>query len=464
MNKERQRILEELDKLSAYLQTQKGFQVASESLYTILEVVASLLLAWRQQKGQAGWARHVFRQDKTPLFSHEEAAQIEKAFERFHAHIAALFEDQPTQSGGDLSPIAAVVMPTQDNPLVDKPFHFQPEEISLDKAYYWLMETLDGYDNQARELARQSGIMRFESCLDAEGRPSDLCPDFMLGTVPVPRRLVFPLLSGLLDMLRLLLGNPMFDIKIVRILLSISLSVMDLMRGDWKTSLISLMGVMGSQAAVASFFLKMVRYMWLFISPDLQVQLRTDTFRASKSLVVGFFLWIFTLLAPMPIRTSMSSAFNRLHDFAKDLKTQLDAVQTTLQTQSPNRVKIIFPKLPLASVPTLDDIQNLQAIMHEPSLVCTTEVQLLIKGMLSNVPLRLILELLNVPTVPQDIQVMCPLGEQPLKTQIENLAQKIQVVVEEEPAAPARLKQGGSRPTRRRKPRQHKKRTTRRHV
>lgn len=481
---ERQKILEELQRVSEHLQTQKGFQVAAESLYTILEVVSALLLAWREYKGQPGWATHVLRENKQPLFSQEEATVIEQALQPFAPQMAALFADSDfqKQSGGgpedETGPTAAIQMPTHDSPLVDKPFEFKPEDISIDKAFYWLMDTLDAYDNQAREVARQSGIMRFESCLDAEGKPlPGPCPDIMVGTVPIPRRLIFPVLSGLLDMLRLLVGNPFFDIAIVRIFLSLSLAVMDLMRGDWKTGLLSFMGVLGAHASVMSFFLKMLRYTWLLMSPDLQVTLRTDTFKATKSLIVGFILWVFTLVAPMPIREGVSAAFGRLQEFGDNLKKQLDAVESRLQPPPGSRVKIIFPKLPLSTLPTLDDIQNLQAVMHEPSLVCTTEVQNIIKGMLTNVPLRLLLELMNVPTIQEDLDIVCPTGVLPLEKTVEELATKIQVVTddqgataatqeaaatqeEEDPKKPAK---GGKRKTRQRI-RRSKKRTTRRHV
>lgn len=479
---ERQKILEELQRVSEHLQTQKGFKIAAESLYNLLEVVSALLLAWHEKQGQPGWARDVLRQNKQPLFSTEEARLIEQALQPFGPQIQKLFEktgaaaaaataEERKQQGGGPDPLAAVQMPLQEGALVDKPMAFNPKDISIDGAYYWLMDTLDSYDNQAREVARKSGIMRFESCLDTEGKPlPGPCPDLMVGSVPVPRRLIFPVLSGLLDMLRLLLGNPLFDVAIVRIFLSISLSVMDLMRGDWKTALISFMGVLGAHAAVMSFFLKMVRYTWLLMSPDLQVQLRTDGFKATKSIIVGFVLWVFTLVAPMPIREGVSAAFARLQDFGKGLKEQLDQVEKTLQPPPDSRVKIIFPALPLATLPAMDDIQNLQAVMHEPSLVCTEEIQNIIQGMLSNVPLRLILELMNVPTVPQDIAVTCPEGIKPLSQTVEDLGKKIQVVVDEgptpsEPAAAAvkdKPKKGGKQKTRRTKPRNQKRKTRRR--
>jgi hypothetical protein len=58
-------------------------------------------------------------------------------------------------------------------------------------------------------------------------------------------------------------------------------------------------------------------------------------------------------------------------------------------------------------IPSMDDIQNLQTIARVPEVYCSPEVQDILQPLLLIPPLRLAIELLNIPTVEEDVTSMC---------------------------------------------------------
>jgi hypothetical protein len=55
----------------------------------------------------------------------------------------------------------------------------------------------------------------------------------------------------------------------------------------------------------------------------------------------------------------------------------------------------------------MDDIQNLQVIARVPEVYCSPEIQQIIQPILLVPPLRLVIELLNIPTVPEMVKEQC---------------------------------------------------------
>jgi hypothetical protein len=70
-------------------------------------------------------------------------------------------------------------------------------------------------------------------------------------------------------------------------------------------------------------------------------------------------------------------------------------------------ISVSFPKIPLDVVPNMDDIQNLQTIAKIPAVYCSPEFQKILEPVLLVPPLRLIVELLNIPTIEEDKKAAC---------------------------------------------------------
>jgi len=68
---------------------------------------------------------------------------------------------------------------------------------------------------------------------------------------------------------------------------------------------------------------------------------------------------------------------------------------------------VSFKRVPEGMVPSLDDIQRLQTIARVPAIFCSDEFQKIIEPLLLIPPLRLALELFNIPTIPETKEKMC---------------------------------------------------------
>jgi gas vesicle protein len=194
----------------------------------------------------------------------------------------------------------------------------------------------------------------------------------------------------------------------MRILLSVVIGFLELIRGDWQKSVLTLFGVYSSTALVIGLFGKILRNAWLFMAPDLQRQLRDDIFKSSKSVFVGFLLWSFSVFSPKLIRIAVNNSFEQMQTLVENFNEKAQQVQDKAQAAvGAAGISVSFPKIPLDVVPNMDDIQNLQTIAKIPAVYCSPEFQKILEPVLLVPPLRLIVELLNIPTIEEDKKAAC---------------------------------------------------------
>lgn len=376
-----------------------------ERLYSALEGVSSVFYAWRKADGKKGWSKSLVDTKGKALFTKQQRILLEDAFENYGPMFEEVFENSTMIGGasslGDLQQGAT-------SQFVKLPVAINPEDVSIDKLYSYVTTTMDEYDQQWKSIADSLGIVRAVESQDYKG--TIVIP--MTPPIPVPYyilgKTIFPLLTTVLDMIRLALGNPFLDIFMVRILLSIVLVVIDLVRGDWQTALLSSLGIFSSSGVLIGIVGKFIRNAWLFIAPDLQKQLRYDIYRSSKSMVVGFLLWSFSVFSPDAIRLAVNQSFDKLRQIVENFNQKsAEAEAKVQQTASSAGIKVTFPKIPLTIIPSIDDIQNLQIIARVPEIYCSPEIQQILQPILLVPPLRLVIELLNIPTVPELVEKEC---------------------------------------------------------
>jgi len=200
----------------------------------------------------------------------------------------------------------------------------------------------------------------------------------------------------------------MNDVPTMRILLSVVIGFLELIRGDWQKAVLTLFGVISSTALVVGLFGKILRNAWLFMAPDLQRQLRDDIFKSSKSVFVGFLLWSFSVFSPKLIRIAVNNSFEQIQTLVENFNEKSQQVQDKAQAAvAAAGISVSFPKIPLDVVPNMDDIQNLQTIAKIPAVYCSPEFQKILEPVLLVPPLRLIVELLNIPTIEEDKKAAC---------------------------------------------------------
>lgn len=394
---------EKLNEAYKLLQTERPN--LPDRMYRALEGISSVFCAWRKADGKKGWSLSLVDENGKKLFTKQQRILLEDAFDVYGPMFEEVFEDQGMIGGGATM---GNVSQGPTSQLVTTMPAIKPEDVSVDKLYHYITTTMDQYDTQWRSISDQLGVVRAVESQDYKG--TVIIP--MVPPIPVPYyilgKTIFPFLVTILDMIRLALGNPLLDYPMIRITLSIVLTFIDLIRGDWQTALLSSLGILGTGGVVFGILGKLVRNAWLFISPDLQRQLRDDVYKSSKSMVVGFLLWSFSTFSPDVIRITVQKSFDKLKEIVEKFNEKSSEAEAKVsQVAAQAGVKVSFPKIPLTMVPSMDDIQNLQIIARVPEVYCAPEIQQILQPILLVPPLRLIVELLNIPTVPEMVEKEC---------------------------------------------------------
>ena len=400
----KQEVEEKLEEAYRLLKTDA--QNLPERMYKALEGISSVFYAWRKTGGKKGWSRSLVDRNGKRLFTRQQQVLLEDAFETYGPMFEDIFEES-VMVGGAASSMSNVQQGATSG-IVKLIPAVNPEDVSMDKLYTYVTKTMDDYDQQWKSIADSLGIVRAVERQDYKG--TIVIP--MTPPIPVPYyvlgKTIFPLLTTVLDMIRLALGNPILDIFMIRILLSIVLVVIDLIRGDWQTAFLSALGIFSSSGVVIGIVGKFFRNAWLLIAPDLQRQLRDDIYRSSKSMVVGFLLWAFSIFSPDAIRLVVNQSFDKLRQIVENFNQKSKEAEAKVQQVAEKAgVTVTFPTIPLSIVPSMDDIQNLQIIARVPEIYCSPEIQQILQPILLVPPLRLVIELLNIPTVPEMVQEQC---------------------------------------------------------
>jgi hypothetical protein len=390
----------------AYSILQKDANEIPDRLYRALEGMSSVLYAWKRSAGKKGWSKTLVNESGKHLFSRQQQLLLEDAFDTYGPLFEEVLEEGAMVGGGSATMGNVSQGPTSS--LVQVPLAVKPEDVSIDKLYSYVTTKVDEYDEQWRSIADSLGVVKAVESQDYKGvvvipmAPPIPVPYYILG------KTIFPFLVTLLDTIRLALGNPALDLPMVRMSLSVVLVIIDLLRGDWQTALLSSFGIFSPTGVLLGILGKLIRNAWLFIAPDIQRQLRDDIYRSSKSMIIGFLLWSFSIFSPDAIRLAVNQSFEKLKEIVEKFNQKSAEAESKVQQVATSAgVKVTFPKIPLTIVPSMDDIQNLQVIARVPEIYCSPEIQQIIQPILLVPPLRLVIELLNIPTVPEMVKEQC---------------------------------------------------------
>lgn len=431
---ERKKILEEKLTESESLLNSESKEIP-DRIYSALEGVSSTLLAWKQHGGKAGWSSMLVDSKGKSLFSSDESKELERAASVAEPFLESLFNDALMMVGGaSLSNMKTSV----DGQMVKMPAVINPEDISIDKLYYGLLEKLDDYDRQWRDIINQVGIVKTFESQDAKGVITlPFVPPIPVPYV-IPARSKLPILNTILEMLRIMVSNTVFDAPNFRVLLSLTIAILDLLRGEWKHALLSALGAYSVTAMWIGLGGKVLRDAWLLIAPDLQHQLQKTLFQSTKSLFAGFFLWGFSTFSPDVIRMSINTATDKMRETIANFNEQIASVEAKAkEIAKPVGIDVTFQRIPDDMVPSFDDIQNLQTLVKVPEVYCSQEFQQILKPLLLVPPLRLALELFNIPTVQEDIDEQCQGKESSLSDTLAEKATPEITPLEENPTPPS---------------------------
>jgi len=157
---------------------------------------------------------------------------------------------------------------------------------------------------------------------------------------------------------------------------------------------------------------KTSRWVYNFMAPDIQQRIESDLFAGGKSMILGAWLWMASVVSPSYVR----DAINQLMETAKQPLEELNKKIAAVEQQAQSSVaaigaKVEFPRIPLDKLPSFDDIQNFQTILHQPEVYCSPVFKEALKPALEIPILRVVFELLNIPTTDEGFVKAC--GNQP---------------------------------------------------
>jgi hypothetical protein len=378
-------ILRNIDKVSQYMTDHT--ETLPDSIYQAMNGFSKTFLAYRDAKGQPGWADNLKDSEGKALWTTQQVDQL-----------STLLMDV-AQVGGAPDDIQLGA----ESKLVQTT---KPNDFSLDGIYENVKSYLASLDETNRELAQAIGPVAFvQTDKDPKLGPF---PPFVPFEVPLPNRMILPAVNAFLETLRLIVSNSVYDISFLRKILSLVLGIFDVLRGNWRDGVLSLLGVYSQNAMFVGMVGKLVLWVYMFISPDIRGRLADDMFAASKSMVVGSWLWMFSVVSPDFVRKYVNSLFGTVQARANELNQKIASIEKVAQASVQGQgLEVEFPRVPLNTVPSYDDIQNFQALIHRPEIYCSDAVQTAIQPLISFATFRVILELLNIPTLPDKKEEMC---------------------------------------------------------
>lgn len=391
------------------------------NLYSSIENILHLVDCILETNGAAGWAANVKDDEGKQILTPQEQATFEKSMEPYTGLLIAFFKET-------------------DDDDIDDHLSFFPQKmktmsggaVGIDELYDKVISYLQYLNQQSQQFAKTSnlGIVKWESSYDdmSTGAPLDdpkpfiplgaaLTPVFptalqVAEQMPVPARAIVFFTYLLMDTTRLMIGISPIDWPTSRKILSLVLSVIDILRGDWKKAVISFTGYFGQNYVVVGTFCKVFLDIFMLISPDLQNAILNGILDVSKSLFAGSLLFIVQTFSPAIVREQIIPVFDEIDRIIKKNNEILKEDN--------------LPAMPSYLAPSFTHIQNLQAFVSNPDLVCSTnfrdeilpsllgpsvddtdETTSKFTGSKSNYIMKIILQLLRIPVTKKQLDRVC---------------------------------------------------------
>lgn len=331
--------------------------------------------------------------------SNPQSAQ-EHIFNAMNFFAQTFFEKKAQQGGGfpDFRPITnpSLVMPSTDL-----------SDISIDKTYNTIKQKLKDLDTKNREIASIIGPVAYIHNMKHDPGFGPL-PPYLPIRITIPKNSIIPSITYLTEVIKLLVSYGPLKSDFLRKLLSIALAGFDIINGEWKNGVLSLMGVAGSTPLLIGIIGRLIRQVWNFVSPDLQNELEDNLFAATKSVFAGFWLTMVSTFAPESLREMIDGVMNKLKQAAEMANKSLEQIEKAAQASArPLGLKVTFPRIPLEEVPSSDDLQNLLTILRRKEVICNPSTRSIIQPLLQQPVFRLLLELFNIPVTDEAVAEKC---------------------------------------------------------
>ena len=399
-----------LKHLGNQLETIKNTPPDNTGLYNCISVFASLLLEFRDNGDDPNWVKNVKTMNGNRAFSDEDEGKDKiNAFMQQYGHAilntlglgvegSDKKEEILSQSGGAGDPKdSALAALASISEFID------PRSVSLDGAVEFILEYLDSANMKMEDMSRQIGFIALEN--KVHGIP--LQP---IG-IPyeIPTRLLIIIVQGIFEVMRLfsLFGFP--GAGIFRIVGSLFGGIIELFKGDWKSSLFTFMGLAGSNMMTMGLFGKIIVKVLSFMAPSMRDKLVLTGYQSMKSWVLGVALFIFQTMAPYSIKQMVDQNIGKFSEMLNDVQKKIDEVNRAITGTDEFKCFTIewLNLTDPAKTPDYDSLIKLQDLFMQPAFYCNNDVRAFVDQMKFIPPARIILELLGLPTTDRAYSEVC---------------------------------------------------------
>lgn len=389
-----------------------------QRLYKSTDGIFRMINSIIKTKGE-GWAAQVVNNEGNPLLTPEEQQKFTVALAPFLDTIIEYFgQEKDVVDGGALyRPDIAALSGMSKNYIRSKVAQATgaapgTDLIGPDDIYKKIIQKVDSIDTTVNDFASKYGVLRLEKEHDLEPDPRVIPEPAAIAIAagvegvstfvgfPIPPNITMDVLSKIKIPFRTIVFIVFLALDVTRIamsiadrpgarkLLSIVLSILELLRGDWKKSILTMAGFFGNTPLLAGEVLKAFLTLFRKLSPQIQESIIYGAFDAGKSLLIGILLSTFQVTAPEEVRLPLIGALEKV---AKR-KAEIDGVL----------IDEGLSARPAYLSPTFEDLNNIQAVMTDPAYVCSCEFEALLNAVNKSSIITTILQLLNIPTKRDD--------------------------------------------------------------
>jgi hypothetical protein len=420
------------------------YDVLQQRVYICFANGCLLLSSFMKSKGEKGWSSKLIDDTGTSMLSSKEQKIIENTFEKapwlwnMLSTIGKPDSEEQEQEGGALIPQIAASGSLAEKVPGFSSIELTGDDVSLDKLFQKFLDWTNKMDDFWTNFQTGPGapVKTFMETDQIVTIPIGAAPV----PIPVPRKPVVMLLVALIDAFRI--SGALAGQK--NTLLTLLIFLEELATGQWRQMIMTGIGFLSPTGVAFGVIGKYIINAWMLINPTLRDELLRDVYKGGKSFLIGFLLWAASTLPPNTVKKPVELALQRLRELVSGLDDKVKELEEQgSKALQPIGKQLKFGRIDLDAITkiSLEDIQNLQALAQWNLIMCTQEFQEIMSAVSQEPIFRLIIELLGVPTLPEDKLKIC--GPEPYPSVAEHVAKAMTPQIID--AEPAEQKQQGGK-------------------
>jgi hypothetical protein len=413
-------------------------------LYHSVDGILRVILTMMEHRDKEDWTSHMVDEQGNPLLTKEEQQQFMDVLKDHKDNIVSFFE-KDKQEGGDYVPDVSTLSGLSDDFLkkkteqVTKMEEESDDSVGMDDIYTKFVKRIRQVDSVVNDYASKYGVLKLEKEYDLQPDirivpeaaasaisqgvmalstsagypiPADTTM-YVLSKIKIPFRTIVFSIYIILDIARMSMAFAGRDTS--RKILSVVLSLLELLRGDWKKAILTFMGYYGTTPLLYGQLGKVFLTAFRMFSPQLQDSFIFGSLDATKSFIIGLLLSIFQVTAPEEVRLPLIASLEKI----AQKKAEMDGLlQDANLSARPDYLS-----------PTFEDLNNIQAVMSDQAYLCSCEFGELVQSVNQSAIIRAVLQLLRIPVTKEFIELKC--GKEPCQPFVTKVVQEAKAQQEE---------------------------------